>query len=255
LGLIDSQNEIFVNYSLVINTKHLFQSRGRLIKCYLSKIVIIQKNNKSYLITNLHVVTGVDFYSKATFDSQQRIPNGMGIWHNNIKLGTWTFIPETLYDRYGKKRWIECSYQGKTLDLVALPLQNLPDTIKIYPLDTTHYFRDLFILPGFPVSIIGFPNGLSSDGRLAIWKTGHIASDLAVDINGTPQFLIDATTRAGMSGSIVIFRMSPYLRKNLGTFMGIGTQFLGIYTSQSDLEEIGYVLKPIALKTLMDQLQ
>jgi len=48
--------------------------------------------------------------------------------------------------------------------------------------------------------------------------------------------------------------MSPYIVKNSGTHIGIGTQFLGIYTSQSDLEELGYVLKPIALKTLIDKL-
>jgi hypothetical protein len=215
---------------------------------------VIEKNNKNYLITNLHVVTGADFYSKAVFDSQLRTPDVIGIWQNTIKFANWRLVPEMLYDKKGNKRWIECDIAGKQLDLIALPLEKLPNDIKIFPFDTAHYNNNLYIIPGFSVSIIGFPNGMASDGRFAIWKTGHIASDMILDLSGTPQFMIDATTRPGMSGSIVVIRMSPYIVKNSGTHIGIGTQFLGIYTSQSDIEELGYVLKPIALKTLIDKL-
>jgi len=215
---------------------------------------VIEKNNKDYLITNLHVVTGTDFYSKASFDPQLRAPDIIGIWHNTTKFANWRLVPETLYDKNGHKRWIECEIEGKQIDLIALPLEKIDPDIKIYPLDTAHYNNNLYVIPGFAVSIIGFPNGMSTDGRFAIWKTGHIASDMILNLNGVPQFMIDATTRPGMSGSIVVIRMSPYIVKNSGTHIGIGTQFLGIYTSQSDLEELGYVLKPIALKTLIDKL-
>jgi hypothetical protein len=215
---------------------------------------IVEKNNRNYLITNLHVVSGIDFFSKAIFDAQLRTPNLIGVWFNTQNVGEWNRIDEPLYDRSGKKRWIECSFMGKQLDLIALPLGNIPQKVKIYSFDTSHYNSNLLILPGFSCSIIGFPNGLASDGAFAIWKTGHIASDMVLNLSGIPQFMIDATTRPGMSGSIVVIRMSPYIKKTGGTQIGIGTQFLGIYTAQSSLEEIGYVLKPIALKTLMDQL-
>lgn len=237
--------------SVICLKVELYNNQGKL---YSATAFVIQKNSRNYLVTNLHVVTGIDFFSKATIDSQLRTPTIIGIWHNTLKLGRWLEVPESLYDQNGNKRWIECSYLGKKLDLIALPLKNIPDSVKMYPLDTTHYNKNLYIIPGFSVSIIGFPNGLSSDGRFAIWKTGHLASDMILDLNGIPQFMIDATTRPGMSGSIVVMRMSPYIVKNGGTNIGIGTQFLGVYTAQSELEEIGYVLKPIALKILMDQL-
>lgn len=139
------------------------------------------------------------------------------------------------------------------MDLVALPLDKIPKEVQIYSFDTLQYNQNLLTKPGFAISIIGFPNGLSSAGLFPIWKTGHIASEMSFNIDGIPQFMIDATTRPGMSGSLVIIRMIPYLTKS-GIYMGMGTKFLGVYTAQSDLEEIGYVLKPEALKLLMDNL-
>ena len=56
------------------------------------------------------------------------------------------------------------------------------------------------MLQGMPISIIGFPLGMSGPSRMAIWKTGHIATEPDVDYNGEPFFIIDATTRQGMSG-------------------------------------------------------
>jgi hypothetical protein len=214
---------------------------------------VIEKNHKYYLITNLHVVSGVDYFSQATIDPQLRKPNIIAIWHNAQVLGNWTRIAENLYDSNNNKQWIECSVADKILDLVALPLKNTPKEVKLYPFHLNQYNENIIILPGFALSIIGFPFGLSSDGELAIWKTGHLASDFDIDANGLPLFMIDATTRPGMSGSIVVLRMSPYLEKD-GTHSGIGTRFLGIYTAQSNLEEIGFVLKPIALKLLFDKL-
>ena len=59
--------------------------------------------------------------------------------------------------------------------------------------------------------IIGFPVGLTHEPAknvlFPIWKTGHIASEPNSDIGeGDPRLLIDATTRRGMSGSMVIVR-------------------------------------------------
>src|SRR5262245_40504147 len=61
--------------------------------------------------------------------------------------------------------------------------------------------------PGTPVSVIGFPLGLKPLAYFAVWKTGHIASDISL----SNRFLIDATTHKGMSGSPVVSRRWVYL--------------------------------------------
>jgi len=214
---------------------------------------IIEKNGKNYLITNLHVFTGVDYFSKAIIDSNQQIPFGIAIWHNAQKLGYWQQVWENLYSENKAKRWIECEINGKVIDLAALPLEYLPKEIKTYPVNFKSFNDSMLVLPGFSASIIGFSYGLSPDGKIAIWKTGHIASDFDVDANGLPMFMIDATTRPGMSGAMVVLRMMPFFTKKTIN-MGLGTKFLGIYTAQSSQEELGYVIKPIALKALIDKL-
>jgi hypothetical protein len=55
---------------------------------------VIEKNANYYLITNLHVVTGIDFYSKAIIDPQLRTPDEVGIWHNTIRFGQWHFTKD-----------------------------------------------------------------------------------------------------------------------------------------------------------------
>lgn len=103
-------------------------------------------------------------------------------------FGEWIETVEKLYDKEGNERWIEHP-AGRNVDVVAIPITK-DDQIKLFAL----------------VSIIGFPLGLSSTGW-PIWKTGHIASDPLVDVDGRRGFLIDATTREGMSGSPVILRI------------------------------------------------
>jgi hypothetical protein len=68
---------------------------------------------------------------------------------------------------------------------------------------------DILTMPALPVSVIGYPLGLSAGESWPIWKTGHIASDLDIDSeSGWPAFLIYATTRSGMSGTPVVLRLT-----------------------------------------------
>ena len=105
------------------------------------------------------------------------------------------------------------------------------------------------------VSIIGFPMGMSAFGKLPIWKTGHIASEPLLDLGEEPAFLIDATTRGGMSGSPVVLRLNGGYKTRSGNVMmvtsGFRTLFLGIYSGQWPHPEIGKVWKPIVIKEIL----
>ncbi|HTK19865.1 MAG TPA: serine protease [Mucilaginibacter sp.] len=243
--LVDPLSSTSLKIELYNNQAHLGSATG----------FIIEKNNKYYLVTNLHVFTGTDYYSHAIMDSLHRIPTTIGIWHNTKILGNWLLIPERLYYTNKTKRWIECNYQTNTIDLAALPLEHIPDTVKLNFFDLSKNNNDVLVSPGSPALIIGFPYGLSSAGRFAIWKTGHIASDIDIDADELPVFMIDATTRPGMSGSLVFVRLSNYQDKKGTVHLGgTITSFIGVYSSQSNLEEIGYVWKPAALQALIDKL-
>jgi hypothetical protein len=217
---------------------------------------IVMHGEKPYLITNWHVVTGKHPDTHELINDYY--PDEIVISHHaRFRLGTWTKQIEPLEDLAGNPRWIEHP-RGSQVDVVALPLQIIPsidDAIQLYPLDLSSANTDLKIEPGMAVSIIGYPFGLHS-GRWPIWKTGHIATDPDLSYEGRPAFLIDATTRPGMSGSPVVVRMWGGFLDNAGNHRitcDATTRFLGIYSGTIyDTSEIGRVWRPQVIGEILN---
>ena len=169
-------------------------------------------------------------------------------------LGQWLRKDISLLDQDGNKLWLEHG-RGKEVDVVAIPL-NITLDIKVYDIDLSLADFDLMIYPSEAVSIIGFPAGVTSEGKLPIWKTGHVASDIGIDWGGKPAFLIDATTKSGMSGSPVIAKRVSIYQTSQGNNIGNAVKFLGIYSGReidSSGIEIGYVWKPKVISEILDR--
>jgi len=159
-----------------------------------------------------------------------------------------------LINQKGNKLWIEHPH-GKDVDVVAIPFLIAPN-IEVYDIDLKSSDFDLMIYPSEAVSIIGFPEGLTSAGRLPIWKTGHIASDIDIDWNGKPVFLIDATTKSGMSGSPVIAKRVSIYQTSKGNTIGNAVRFLGVYSGRNiggDRIEVGLVWKPRVISEILQK--
>lgn len=218
---------------------------------------VIEKESIQYLITNWHVLTGINPVTGDTLDSFGRTPNKIIIYHNTNVLGTWSPRVEDLYNSSGLRRWLEYP-NGKKVDVVALPLLSIDSNIKIYPFDLNLAKTDMIPEVAMPTSIIGYPVGLNGLGNFPIWKTGHIASEPNLDYEGEPVFLIDATTRGGMSGSPVILRLKGGYRTKLGNRImattGYRTLFLGVYSGQWSFPEIGKVWKPIVIIEILSNI-
>jgi len=207
---------------------------------------VVKSNEHHYLITNWHVVTGRNpDDNQPLFRNGAADPNTMKIWFHAQPLGNWQPLTLNLIDTNGDKQWLEHPL-GNAVDVVGILLTALEGII-IYDIDLSLANFDLMLYPSESVSIIGFPEGLTSGGRLPIWKTGHIASDIDIDWNGKPAFLIDATTKGGMSGSPVIAKRISIYQTSTGNRIGNAVRFLGVYSgreiSASGIE-IGFVWKP-----------
>jgi len=217
---------------------------------------VLDKNNKHYLLTNRHVVLAC---------GQDRNPANIGGWicanklailHNKRNhLGEWFWVTEDLVDDQGNKRWLEHPALGGSADLVALPLQHTDDA-QIYPLDIELRKTDMVIGPGDIVSIVGFPFGRAQELGLPIWKTGTVASDLHTNWNGKQMFLVDTTSRTGMSGSpVYAIRTAITYTDSSGSHPGWpGKKFLGVYSEQMFDVEVGGVWKADAVAALYDSL-
>lgn len=217
----------------------------------------VASNGRHYLITNWHVVSGRDPDTRACLDRNAAIPDRLLVaFHTAGALGAWTRQEIPLLSESGQPFWIEHPL-GSEVDVVAIPL-DLPTEVAAYPLDLSLAQTDMVVTPAMPVSVIGFPLGLRAGENWPIWKTGHVASDPDVDFQpGRPAFLIDATTRSGMSGSPVILRLNGgYSTRNGHHIMagGMATKLLGVYAGRiHDASEIGRVWRPFVIQEILSR--
>lgn len=208
----------------------------------------VRKAGLVILFTNWHVVTGKD---AETGDQEIQEPDELVIWyHVGGKLNAWEAHRIGLRDRMWDPVWVEHP-TGRQVDVVGI-LVVPPAHADVYDVDLAMADADLALWPGSAVSVIGFPHRMAS----AVWKTGHIASDLDLDFDGRPAFLIDATTKPGMSGSPVFGRQYPVYRQNDGNAMvGCRTRFLGIYSGHFQKVDVGRVWKPIAIRDILGRVR
>lgn len=212
-----------------------------------------------YLITNWHVVSGRDADTGECLDkTNAAIPNVLSVnFHKKGTLGEWSIVEIPLHTPEGNQCWIEHPL-GREIDVVAVPLPlNIYTDVELYPLDLALARTDILAMPAMPISVIGYPLGLSTGGSWPIWKTGHIASDPDLDFeSGRPAFLIDATTRSGMSGSPVLLRIGSYTKGDGSQVIagGIATKFMGVYAGRIHGDsEIGRVWRPFLLTELFER--
>jgi len=213
---------------------------------------IVKKNHSYYLITNWHVVACRDPYNNQSLSSTGVAPNLLKIWFHGSTLGHWILKKIKIVDETGNKLWLEHE-RGREIDVVAVPVGISAD-IKIYNIDLVLADFDLMLYPSEAVSIIGFPQGITSGGKFPIWKTGHIASEIDIDWDDKPAFLIDATTKGGMSGSPVIAKRVSIYQTSKGNQIGNAVKFLGVYSGReisSSGIEVGFVWKPKTISEIL----
>ena len=186
----------------------------------------------------------------------------------------WQPVTESLNDESGNPRWLSHA-DGSKIDVAALPVAPTYE-IKLHPLPLALAQTNLFAGVGETVSIVGYPLGITGGGAFPIWKTGHIASEPEIDREDLPVFLVDATTRRGMSGSPVYRRFHGLgWRTRRGTEMMDSrtvragsselTRFMGVYAGRrvhrtesedgeviEEFAELGRVWKPHVIEQILE---
>ncbi|EGR1703763.1 serine protease [Vibrio cholerae] len=206
------------------------------------------------LVTNRHNVTGRHQQTGECLSPTLGVPDNIVIHFHRPgeDIGDWIKVKLPLYREDGSPFWIEHPSLGEKADIVALNLNWGSDVLKIpYYLKLDLDRVGMVVSPAEPVSVIGFPFGMSTSGKLPVWATGFLAQELSLISEDDPVFLIDCRTRQGQSGSPVIaFRTSGYrtIKDNRisATLSGrVAWEFLGIYSgrvnAQSDLGRVWHV--------------
>ncbi|MDP9079295.1 MAG: serine protease [Bacteroidota bacterium] len=203
---------------------------------------------KTYFITNNHVVGGEFFKNEYVRLHNHALPidstpNKITVRIYRYEINN-TFNITLPIDQSCIKFYNDAA-KNNLMDVVAIPIN---DAIKIQlnntvTLSSQNISADLLLAPSSELFIVGFPYDFAKFGVYPIWKRGTIASEPNLRNVNNSQFWIDATTRAGMSGSPVFFRGSSYATAmSPNTLSGqINTFLVGIYSAQNYQIEIGIV--------------
>lgn len=217
--------------------------------------IAITTRGMPVLVTNRHNVTGRNQISGQPISSHGGIPDRVIVWQNSFNgLGHWHRESYAILDSEGAPLWHEHPELGNAADVVALPIKPGP-LAKLYPYSLEEPSEEIRITPAEPINIIGFPFGLSSSGRFAIWATGFVATEPDLDYDGKPMFLVDCRARPGQSGSpVVAVRSGTTMFKNGDISLGGGTivDFLGIYSGRiNEQSDLGMVWKRPTIRELV----
>lgn len=214
---------------------------------------VVEHSGEWFLLTNLHVLTGRDPITGSPM-GYSSLPTSLAVWHNDEReLGQWVQMNYSLYDAAGRACWLEHP-KDPSWDVVAL--QILPrDGIALYTYDLPDENDRLLNGPGSDLSIVGFPFGKAVDGRFAIWNRATIASDIDLDYDSRPAFLVDSRSRPGQSGSPVIAKtngMAIYTNGNTIMDGSIRVELMGIYSGRISPEsDLGIVWKVHVIRDLI----
>lgn len=207
-------------------------------------------NEKIYLITNWHNVTGIDPYTNKLLSDF--IPNQLCVrlFKSTKHKGKDAVYSNPYFcDLYenGVPTWYEHK-DGRKVDCVALHLEydDIQNVVS-RALNETKFQTKLNPYIGMDCYVVGYPKGLYGQGRTAIWKRGSIATEPEFDHLGEPLFLIDTATRKGMSGSPVIGQHSGVWGIKDGklqddSLFGTCRNLIGIYSGRVGDDELGVQL-------------
>jgi S1-C subfamily serine protease len=181
---------------------------------------IVKYKEKNYLVSNRHVLTGYDSFTGKPLSPEGDIPNVVNIRYicPEMTPKPWLWQGEKLY-KDGNPRWIDKKLGSEFADIAILPLDYIPNSVEIHPLEFPIMQSEIDIAPGMPVYTIGYPAGITVGGGWPIWITGHLASDFELNHGGRPVFLINSSSEGGLSGSPVYIRSKGE------------TQLLGVHSS------------------------
>lgn len=184
-----------------------------------------------FLVTNYHVVTGNEPQS-LTPAKGDRLQFYIHTSRDEPSTNFPVNIP--LYTKTGDPIWIQ-SGQFPEADVVMVPLAPAlyEKRGQMFVFSEEHTEIDMKVRPSTQATLLGYPYGFfDTRNFLPVWKTGHLASEPAVDFQGEPVFLVDVSAFPGMSGAPVVAVSNGVYESEAGSMMsGVQRRLLGVFSA------------------------
>ena len=237
---------------------------------------LYKRNDELYLVTNLHVASGRNIFTQQTLENTGALPTSITFIPSVIdKIGqvskTTAFeLVVPLYDEQKNPLWLVHPKFKRTVDVAAIPIRLINTPLhngeEFYCINEVSLHNDLIFEVTDDVFVVGYPYGRGSIFTtvlpIPVWKRASIASEISVNyyLDERPVFLIDTTTKVGMSGSPVIGIAKGVIQTTNGSLSigsGYAMQLMGIYSGRVDGEQkddscLGLVWKKELIDEIID---
>lgn len=207
---------------------------------------IFSYNDKYYLITNWHNVTGRNpLTGEPLSDKHAGIPNIFSTYLR-IKNGNEQAQLEkiSLYEdmEMTQPKWLVHPVHREKVDVVAIELEIKKELI-YSSINTSDFYNNIPPEIGDDCFIIGYPFEDSRHLGLPIWKRASIATEPTVNEDQLPKILVDTATRPGLSGSPVVYQRTgvhnvKHRVLSDDCIIGRIRGFLGVYSGRIGIGEI-----------------
>ncbi len=231
--------------SLASNFLNIYTTRkdansGELIQLSSATGFFYKRNNEQYFVTNLHVVSGRDIFTEQPENKNGALPeiikSNCALYYDSEKrIDGGYYVHISLYDNYNNPVWLVHPKYKRDVDLAIIKIKNNLFCLNDIPSDNVEIgVADEVFVIGYPLAL-----GSNENRNIPIWKRATIASEPTIPYfnDGRKTFVIDATTRPGMSGSPV-FAYSHFATSydNEGMSFSMSPQrrfsFLGVYSGR-----------------------
>ncbi len=148
----------------------------------------VRRDNELFLLTNWHVVTGLNSQNRECLDEHGRIPNKLSAHiFTDEEYINWSEFEIELYTEDEKPVWLEHPLHKRIVDVIAIKV-TIPENQIVTPLEEMiePFNENTEIRISEDVFILGFPFSIKYGGNFPIWKRASIASEPSVDIDELP---------------------------------------------------------------------
>jgi hypothetical protein len=230
-----------------------------------------RRAHKLFLITNWHVVTGINMMSGEPV-ANGWCPDKLVVQYftkavlavvigPEMKTTEYLTVEVPLYLDFHHPFWIQHPMTFDwSVDIVAIQIEDaLKDKDQVQCVNDFNY-PQLYHFAGSEIFVLGHPLSKKDNAYpvlFPVWKRGSIASEIIVPWNMRPAFLIDSRTSQGMSGSPVFGRVFGPAAYGDGTIKVdniLTSEFMGIYSGRLFDDENNASIGLVWHRNLIDQI-
>jgi hypothetical protein len=216
----------------------------------------VSRNEKWFIVTNRHNVTGLNQHTNVCLDPNGRVPLQLTVILPTGNLGNewWSHVIRVRDDDWSPL-WIEHPVYGRKIDVVAFPI--------IRPPEARFFGASLDDANDFPLEVgdaahaVGYRRGEPEFSLFPQWIPCTLETSLQSRWNELPAFLVRGNFFRGSSGSPVLaYREDAQnLRRSDGSVIASNwaSRLLGLYSGRViGNENLGVVWKVECIREIID---